>query len=66
MMTLLRILVVRVLRSVGARSRMVSRILVVIGVVRWLNSRSTARRVVRLGPEDVLVVGIERSKGDRA
>jgi hypothetical protein len=66
MRTLLRILVVRVLRTVGARSRLASRVLVVLGLVRWWNARPTRRGVLRVGPGDVLVVGLEAEKGDGA
>ncbi|MFM8602119.1 MAG: hypothetical protein ACKORY_01935 [Actinomycetota bacterium] len=65
MRTLLRILAVRALRGLGTRSRLVSRVLVVAGVVRWWNSRPSRRRWVHLGPDDTLVVGIERGRGDR-
>lgn len=65
MRTLLRIVAVRALRGLGARSRFVSRLLVVAGLVRWLNSRPSRRRWVHLGPDDTLVVGIERGRGAR-
>ncbi len=65
MRTLLRILAVRALRGIGSRSRLVSRLLVVAGVVRWWNSRPSRRRWVQLGPDDTLVVGVERGRGAR-
>lgn len=65
MRTLLRILAVRALRGIGSRSRLVSRLLVVAGFVRWWNSRPARRRWVQLGPDDTLVVGVERGRGAR-
>jgi len=65
MRTLLRVVAVRALRGLGSRSRLVSRLLMVAGFVRWWNSRPSRRRWVQLGPDDTLVVGVQRGRGAR-
>jgi|DEB19_MinimDraft_3_1074340.scaffolds.fasta_scaffold52301_4 hypothetical protein len=66
MAALVRILAVRILRSLGSRSRLASRLLVALGVVRWLRSRGVRRATVDLGPGDTLVIGVERGRERRS
>ena len=62
-MALVRFIARRLLRRLQSRSRWVSRVLVLLGVVRWWNDRPRSRRVVRLARGETLVVGIERNGG---
>jgi hypothetical protein len=66
MAALVRILAVRILRSLGSRSRLASRLLVALGVVRWLRSRGVRRATVDLAPGETLVIGVQPGRDRRS
>lgn len=52
-----------VLRFLGRRSRLVTRLIIVTGMLRWLRDRSGRRAVVQVPPGMILVVTPESGDG---
>ena len=59
MRSVLRFLTRRVWHALGRRYRFVSRLIVLLSVVRFLRDRPASRLRVRVNPGDTLVVGFE-------
>ncbi|MGA1361645.1 MAG: hypothetical protein ACO36A_01850 [Ilumatobacteraceae bacterium] len=59
MRSLLRFLARRLWRALGRRYRFVSRVMVILGVARFLRDRPSSRTRVRVRPGETLVVGFE-------